>query len=196
VLELEEDQQARLAVIRHAIEEGRLDEAERQLAQLLTQEPAQGESWFLFGILRMQREEHAGAHAAFLKALERGADRRKARLGICMATLGEGKAEPAWEAATALLQDHPDDQEGLHWLLRAGTALERWSELAQALREFLGRNPGDSSARFALASVLVRIGHQQEAWEEYQRLRLLDQHFDGLAELALACRNQDPVAVN
>jgi thioredoxin-like negative regulator of GroEL len=93
-----------------------------------------------------------------------------------MAALGEGQAQPAWEAAIGLLRDDPDDAEGLHWLLQAGTTLEWWSDLAQALHEFLDRNPGDLSVRFALAGVLLRMGFRQEAWEECQRLQLLDPH--------------------
>jgi GT2 family glycosyltransferase/radical SAM superfamily enzyme YgiQ (UPF0313 family)/Flp pilus assembly protein TadD len=196
LLTVEEAPDARAALAEQALEQGHLAEADSHLEALLSTSPSHGEGWLLSGILAMQRQSFGAASLAFQKALESGGDPRKARLGLCMASLGEGKAQPAWEAAIGLLRDNPDDTEGLHWLLRAGTALERWGDLAQALREFLGRNPADLSARFALAGVLVRLDRRQEAREECERLRLLDQHFDGLAELELACRDQDPVAVN
>jgi GT2 family glycosyltransferase/radical SAM superfamily enzyme YgiQ (UPF0313 family)/thioredoxin-like negative regulator of GroEL len=196
LLTVEEASDARVALARRALEQGHLDEADSHLEILLSSTPTHGEGWLLSGILAMQRQAFGIAQQAFRNALKFGGDPRKARLGLCMAALGEGQAQPAWEAAIGLLRDDPDDAEGLHWLLQAGTTLEWWSDLAQALHEFLDRNPGDLSVRFALAGVLLRMGFRQEAWEECQRLQLLDPHYDGLAELALACRPQDPVAVN
>ncbi len=196
LLTVEEAPDARAALARRALEQGSLDEGDSHLEALLSSAPTHGDGWVLSGILAMQRQSFGIARLAFEKAIESGGDPRKARLGLCMAALGEGNALPAWEAAIGLLRDDPDDAEGLHWLLRAGTALERWTELAQALREFLDRNPGELSVRFAFAGVLLRMGRQHKAREECQRLRLLDPHYDGLAELAHACRPQDPVAVD
>jgi predicted Zn-dependent protease len=72
----------------------------------------------------------------------------------------------------------------MHWLLRCGTALERWDALGSRLASFLARNPGNVALRFAFAGVLLRAGRRPEAQREYERLLILQPALDGLEELA------------
>jgi hypothetical protein len=82
-----------------------------------------------------------------------------------------------------LLTDHPDDGEAMHWLIRAGTLMTRWDELAARLTAYLARNPADLAARFALCGVWVRLDRMDRARQECDRLRALDPSYDGLDEL-------------
>jgi GT2 family glycosyltransferase/tetratricopeptide (TPR) repeat protein len=189
VLALEEDDRARVALAKCALTQNDLPGAESHLSTLLEHHPEHGEGWLLSGILAMQRHQFSAASTAFGRAIQYGADRRKAWLGIAMASVGEQRFEPAWDAASTLCREYPDDEECMHWLLRCGTALERWDPLDGYLKTFIGRNPGNLAMRFARAGVLLRRGRRDEARDEYERLRLLDATFEGLDDLALQLRD-------
>lgn len=184
ILILEEDSYARIGLAKQALETGSVDEAERHLTALLAQEPSHGEGWLLRGIVSMQHNAHAEAEQAFERAKLNGADQRKASLGIVMATMGDNRPESAWSQLTWLCAHNPDDEECMHWLLRCGTMLQRWNEVAVRLTAFLARNPGNVALRFALAGVLLRSGRRAEAQREYDCLCALAPTLEGMEELA------------
>jgi GT2 family glycosyltransferase/radical SAM superfamily enzyme YgiQ (UPF0313 family)/tetratricopeptide (TPR) repeat protein len=186
VLAIEPDADGYHALAKDALEEGRLDEAERHLAELQCCSPMHGEGWLLSGIVSMQRQQFAQAKMAFEQAVIYGADRRKSKLGLGMAALGLSESLGAWEMFLDVVTENPDDAETLHWLLRAGTALQRWEQLEPLLSQYVSRNPGDLSLRFALAGVFLRLNRGTDARHEYDSIRLLDPAFDGLSELGSA----------
>jgi GT2 family glycosyltransferase/Flp pilus assembly protein TadD len=181
------------ALAKSALEEGRLDEAEHCLSELRSCSPKHGDGWLLSGILAMQRNRLAEAKTAFEQAGAYGADRRKAQLGLGMAAMGLTESADAWELFLAVATDHPDDAETLHWLLRAGTVLQRWEQLESVLSRYVTRNPGDLSIRFALAGVFLRLARWADARREHDSIRMLDPAFDGLSELASAIDENEPV---
>ena len=193
VLSLTEDPDARIALARSALDQGLVEEADSHVNILLSGDAQQGEGWLLRGIIDMQRQAFDAASLAFQKALGCGGDYRKAWMGQGMAAAGLGQPEGAWTAFSAVLDRHPDDADAIHWLLRAGTALERWETLAEHLKRFVSRNPGDLSLRFALAGVFLRLNRRTDARHEHDSIRLLDPVFDGLSELASAIDEQVPV---
>ena len=132
------------------------------------------------------------AKTAFEQAGAYGADRRKTQLGLGMAAMGLNESADAWELFLAVATEHPDDAETLHWLLRAGTALQRWEQLEHALSRYVTRNPGDLSIRFALAGVFLRLTRWADARREHDSIRTLDPAFDGLSELASAIDENEP----
>jgi GT2 family glycosyltransferase len=180
------------ALAKHALEGGRLDEAERHLAELRSSGPKHGDGWLLSGILAMQRDQFAEAKIAFERAATYGADRRKAKLGLGMAAMGLADSAGAWELFFDVVTEHPDDAEALHWLLRAGTVLQRWEQLKPLLGQYVSRNPADLSLRFALAGVFLRLNRWADARREHDSIRLLDPAFDGLSELAGAIDATEP----
>ena len=184
VLVLEEDPQARIALAKHALETGILDEADAHVTAMLGADPSQGEGWLLAGIVAMQRNRYKEAESAFERAQGLGADHRKTSLGMVMAAMGANHPEKAWDLLVPLCATEPDDEECMHWLLRCGTALEWWDETSMRLSAFLVRNPGNMALRFALAGVFLRSGHRAEAQREYDMLRILDPALEGLNELA------------
>ena len=158
---------------------------------LLRQFPAHAEALLLRSILHMQREQYREAEIAFTTALNHGANRRKCLMGIGMASMGRAYPQGAWQTFLRVLAENPDDPEVVHWLLRAGTAQNRWRELSVQLRNFLARNPSDLSVRFAYAVVLLRADHVEAARQEYDQLRALAPSYEGLAELGQAIAGKE-----
>jgi GT2 family glycosyltransferase/tetratricopeptide (TPR) repeat protein len=189
-----ESVEERLALARALLEQRDVPEAEEHLRIALAASPNHRDGWLLQGVLCMQREQYVEAERAFSSALRLGADRRKCLMGMGMAALGRSYPQGAWEQFLQVLSDHPDDAEAIHWLLRAGTAQNRWTDLSRHLRTYVARNPGDLAARFALAGVLLRSDQLEEARREYDALHALAPTYDGLAELGQALAKQDTVA--
>ncbi|MDH5668948.1 MAG: glycosyltransferase, partial [Nitrospira sp.] len=179
--------------IRQALAKGETAVAASQLEQCLRNHPGNSDALILRGVLSMQREQFREAEAAFSDALRQGADRRKCLMGMGMASLGRAYAQGAWETFLQVLSEHPDDAEAIHWLLRAGTAQNRWKDLSDHIRAYVSRNPGDLSARFALAGVLVRADEIESARNEHDAIRVLEPEYDGLSELEKAISGKEAV---
>ncbi|TKB65719.1 MAG: glycosyltransferase [Nitrospira sp.] len=184
----------RLALIRALLEQKDLVGAEEQLRVLLASSPSHAEGLLLRGILCMQREQYEQAEMAFGLAMREGADRKKCLMGMGMAAMGRAYTQGAWEHFLHVLEEHPDDAEAIHWLLRAGTAQNRWDELSRHLCKYLVRNPADLAIRFALAGALVRGEHIEAASLEYETLRTLAPTFDGLNELGQVIARKQAVS--
>ncbi len=192
-VELAESPVGRVLLARAALEEKNPAQADLHLARLLGADPRHAEGLLLRGILEMQREQYREAETSFALALKEGADRRKCLMGMGMAALGRSYAQGAWERFCEILADHPDDPEAIHWLLRAGTAQNRWEELSRHLKSYVKRNPGDLATRFALSGVLLRADRIEEARQEQEAIRALDPAYDGLAELEQAISKKEAV---
>ncbi len=180
-----------LEEIRAALANGQLPTAATRVDALLKRYPAHAEALLLRSILHMQREQYREAEIAFTTALNHGANRRKCLMGIGMASMGRAYPQGAWQTFLRVLAENPDDPEVVHWLLRAGTAQNRWRELSVQLRNFLARNPSDLSVRFAYAGVLLRADHVEAARQEYDQLRALAPSYEGLAELGQAIAGKE-----
>lgn len=193
-LELVEAPAERLALIRTLLEQKNVPGAEEQLRILLASSPSHAEGQLLNGVLCMQREQYEAAETAFDSALRGGANRKKCLMGMGMASLGRAYTQGAWERFLQVLEEYPDDAEAVHWLLRAGTAQNRWDEVSRYLRKYLLRNPADLAVRFALAGVLVRGEEIEAAQKEYDTLRALAPTYDGLSELGQAISRKQAVS--
>lgn len=192
-LELEDDIPARLQVVRGWLERQDLAAADHQLQKLLAGRPAHPEGLLLKGILCMQREQYEQAERAFVSAMGEGADRRKCLMGMGMAAMGRAYPQGAWGRFLEVLAENPEDAEAIHWLLRAGTAQNRWQELGEQLHRYLTRNSDDLAVRFAFAGVLLRDERVEEARREYDALQRLAPGYDGLEELGRAIAGKEAV---
>ncbi|MCP9470687.1 MAG: glycosyltransferase [Nitrospira sp.] len=181
----------RISLARLLLEQGDLVGAEQQLRAALRSEADHPEGLLLCGVLCMQREQYGEAESLFARALKAGADRRKCLMGMGMAAIGRSYPQGAWEKFCEVLVDQPDDAEAIHWLLRAGTAQNRWEELSRCLEPYVKRNPGDLAVRFALAGVWLRADRVEEARREQEAIRALNPQFDGLAELEQAIARKE-----
>lgn len=180
-----------LEQIRAALSGGQLPVASNRVDALLKQFPTHAEALLLRAILHMQREQYREAEIAFTTALNQNANRRKCLMGIGMASMGRAYPQGAWQTFLRVLAENPDDAEVIHWLLRAGTAQNRWRELSTQLHNFLARNPSDLAVRFAYAGVLLRGDQVEAARHEYEQLRALSPSYDGLAELGQAIAGKE-----
>jgi GT2 family glycosyltransferase len=192
-LELIDSPAVRRTLVRSLLTHKSLAAAEQQLNTLLAGTPDDAEGLLLQGMLCIQREQYREAEAAFATAMRQGADRKKCLMGMGMASLGRAYAQGAWERFLEVLADNPDDADAIHWLLRAGTAQNRWADLTHQLHSYVCRNPGDLAIRFALASVLIRADQIKLARQAYEALRTLAPTFDGLEELGEAISRQETV---
>jgi thioredoxin-like negative regulator of GroEL len=142
----------------------------------------------------MQREQYEQAEMAFNSAMREGADGKKCLMGMGMAAMGRAYTQGAWEHFLHVLEEYPDDAEAIHWLLRAGTAQNRWNELSLHLCKYLVRNPADLAIRFALAGALIRGEQIEAASLEYETLRTLAPTLDGLKELGQVIARKQAVS--
>ena len=182
-LALQEAPKERLSLIRSLLEQKDLRGADSHLQSLLASSPNDAEGLLLKGILCMQREQYEQAERAFASARQEGADRKKCLMGMGMAAMGRVYTQGAWERFLEVLAENPDDAEAIHWLLRAGTAQNRWQELSEQLHQYVTRNPGDIAVRFAFAGVLLRGEQIEMARREYETLQTLAPGYDGLDQL-------------
>lgn len=183
--------EAHAAEARLAITRGNLDHATNALERLFELSPEHSEGWLLRGILTIQNLDYGAAADAFATALRHGADARRAELGMAMAALGRGQNERAWKLLQSLSNRHPDDGEIIHWVLRAACVRERFGEAMPPVERYLEVRPDDSSVRFALAGLLIRLGRLKEATAEHERIRTTEPDFAGLPELATALEQGD-----
>lgn len=190
-LALQEAPKERLSLIRSLLEQKEWQDADRHLQSLLASSPNHAEGLLLNGILSMQREQYEQAETAFGSALREGADRKKCLMGMGMAAMGRAYTQGAWERFLEVLLEHPDDTEAIHWLLRAGTAQNRWQELSDQLRAYVTRNPADLATRFALAGVLLRGEQVEAARREYDALCKVVPSYDGLPQLGHAIAGKE-----
>lgn len=170
-------------LIRHALERGMIEEAGEAIEAFIAADPEHHEGWFLKGVHGLLIGDNAQASVWFDEALRRGADRRAARLGRAQALLGADRAKQAWVTLTELVVDEPGDHEVIHWLLRAGSALEKWDALADILEDHLVKRPEDDAARFAYAGVNLRLGRLPEARLHHDILRDRGADLMGLDDL-------------
>ncbi len=190
-LALEEAPKERLSLIRSLLEHNDLQGADSHLQLLLASSPNHAEALLLKGVLCMQREQYEQAEIAFSSALQEGGERKKCLMGIGMAAMGRAYTQGAWERFLEVLAENPDDAKAIHWLLRAGSAQNRWSELAEHLHRYVARNPGDIAARFAFAGVLLRDERIEAARREYDALQTLAPGYDGLEQLGQAITGKE-----
>jgi len=176
----------RITLIRTLLEQNNVAGAEEHLRILLASSPTHAEGLLMKAILCMQREQYEEAETAFDSALRQGANQKKCLMGMGLAAMGRADTQGAWERFLQVLGEHPDHPEAIHWLLRAGTAQNRWQELGERLRDYLSRNPADLAIRFALVGVLIRGEQIEEARREFEMLRALAPTYDGLTELGQA----------
>lgn len=180
--------------VRAALGRGDVAGARDIVDRLLASAPEDGPAWLMRGVVDIQTGDYEAARSAFERAHRNGAETRRALKGIGMAELGLGRAEEAWRVFADLVEREGDDAEAIHWLLRAGTSLQRWRALAPLLVRYLGRCPEDASVRFALAGVRLREGRLDLARVELERLRREAPDLAGLDELAEALAEAAPRA--
>jgi len=191
-LHVGESQKSRIMLTHFALNRGNLEEANKHLTALLEVMTDDGSVLHLQGVYFMQCKKFAEAEKSFESALHHGGNRIKAQLGIGMANVGMGQTRKAWDVFAKAADENPDHVEVINWVLRTGTELADWESLSPLLLRFLERNPINGDMRFALASVLFRLGKMEDAQAQLNTLQLLYPDFDGLEDLKDTIFSTDP----
>jgi len=142
---------------RELVKQGQIEQASMVVNRLLECSPDHGDGWLVRGVIALQHGDTRDAVDAFARAAARGAEPLASQLGLAMALLASHQVEDAWRRLQPLAARYPDDSKVAHFMFAAGTALERWPAVAQALEQYLLLNPGDLDKRFAISSVYVRM---------------------------------------
>lgn len=184
-LSLGENREAREQLATLALKMKDLSEATQHVQVLLRSDSNSGSGHWLQGILLMQSRQNSEAIMSFRRAIRCGYDPRKAGIGLGMACMGIGDVEEAWRVFEQVVAEHPDDAEGMNWLIQSGTLLQRWEGLGQRLSRYVERNPADCDMRFALAGVEFRAGRIDLAKHQFGMLSLLKPDYEGLTDLGV-----------
>ncbi len=175
----------RIVATAQALEAGRIDVAERELAGVLAAHPAQPEVLRLHAGIASQR----GLHAEALRAMHAAVARRPDD-ALYQNTLGTVLAEAgAYDDAIAALRRCCALQPALAlaWF-NLGVLLTRCVRPAEAvatLRQAVALDPSHAPARALLADALRVAGQPQEAASEYRRI-LAARPWTGMAWWGLA----------
>lgn len=120
------------------IQQGQPNQAQRILEALVTQLPADAESWFLLGLARGQQMDLAGAEKAFRRCVKLRTDAFAAWDNLGLALLQQGKLTEAKRSFLSSIKHNPANpipHNGLGQLYRAqGTLPKSVASLREALR--------------------------------------------------------------
>jgi glycosyltransferase involved in cell wall biosynthesis/Flp pilus assembly protein TadD len=167
-----------------ALKAGDLSTAEALLLDIQASAPDDGESWLVWGVLHIQRSENEKAERRFRGAPERGGDAVKSGTGVAIALSAMSRVEEAWEFLGPLADRYPNHSDVLHAVFRAGVSLGHFEHLRDRLVPYLEARPDDDDMRYALATVLLRLGDRQQATSHYMWLQQRVPEFAGLDDLA------------
>lgn len=129
----------------------RPDEARMAVDRALEEDPASALAWVQAGRLRSAGGDHAGAEAAFARAVRLAPDYQLARLSLGMELRRKGDVDGALRELRRSLWLVPDDPGTLAELSEIHLARGENGEAAGMLRRLLRVDPRNAAARRALA---------------------------------------------
>jgi len=129
----------------------------------LARNPGAVMAWLNLGDLLARRQDHAGAIAAFQRALELEPENPHAHndIGCALIVLGRADEALAWLRRAAELD--PAGKDGPSNLGLALSTLGRHDEAVASFREALRREPGEATVHGSLAVELMLAGRGEEA---------------------------------
>jgi tetratricopeptide (TPR) repeat protein len=160
--------QGKLRTAREELRAGRLAEAERLLAEILSQHPDQAEALHLLGIVKLQQGDPGAAVELIAKAIAARPDYVAARndLGNVLARQGRaGEAEAAYRQALERKPDYVQAHNNLGNVLAKQGSLE---EAEAAYRRTLELEPDFAEAHNNLGNVLAQQGRSEAALAAYR----------------------------
>jgi tetratricopeptide (TPR) repeat protein len=163
--------------------EGSYDEAARFYRQVIDMAPGNGKALVGLGVVRLMEGRLAEAADAFSAALEAHPDDAGALCGLGMARDGEGDHDGAFALYRRSLDADPENLTALHELLKAGYRFDRLAEAEPYLQGYLMYHPADGHILFSLAGLQYRTGRIDEAYDNLERLLILEPAYEGGADL-------------
>jgi Flp pilus assembly protein TadD len=155
-------------------QQGRLDQAEAEFAQVLALDSTSAPAWNDLGNLQVQRGEVGLAEHSYQRALALLPSYAEALANLASLRAGQGRTEEALDLYARSLAISPLRGEVHHNLgtlhLRAG----RYSEALTALERAAALNPEAAGVQFNLGGALEGLDRLPEAEAAYQRALSLD----------------------
>ncbi|HYB50505.1 MAG TPA: cellulose synthase subunit BcsC-related outer membrane protein [Burkholderiaceae bacterium] len=170
-----------------SMQEGRLDDADAELARSLQLRPNDAETVGTLGLVRLRQGRAQEALAQFEQAaeLERNDPARRARwldltktarYWSALARARELRDAGQFDEAARLVESvrglQPDEVEDLHLLASLRVAQKQDAQAERIYRDLLARDPRDVRAWRGLLSLWLEQGRVQQALDEAQQLPL------------------------
>ncbi len=177
------------ALVRRALsahQAGRLDEAGRGYADILSRDPGNAVATHYLGLMDWQRGDLARAEERMRVSIARDATVPDFHSNLGLLLRDTRRLDESIASFRAALGANPAWIEAYNNLALAFEAQGRWSDAVAAYREALAREPRFAVARQNLARVLLTLGEYREGWSEY-RWRLVAQGLAGDPPAPGAC---------
>lgn len=174
------------------MENGRLDEAQREFEAALALYPDDLEATLNMGILASERGDWDAAIGSYRVILEAGAYPSLALNHLGIASARTGRMEEAIGYYERALEADPGDA---HARLNLGAARAALGDLNAAVADYeeaIRLNSGSAEAHYNLAIALNALGRRDEAAEHYERAHRLDpSDVDTLYNLGVVYMDQE-----
>lgn len=167
------------------IREGKVAEAERQLASVLKAAPNEAGALNLLGTIRAQQGKLDEAEALFTRAARADAQFAGPRMNLAYLYVLKGLPEKTIEALREVLRLEPDNADAAHKLARLLLSQNRLDECVGFIEEARGRGRASAAMLSMLGDAHLGRGDLARAEEGYQ-LALGQSPGDAAALLGLA----------
>jgi tetratricopeptide (TPR) repeat protein len=143
-----------------ALNQGRLDEAERDFRQVLAANPQVGGAYANLGVVYMRRKQWAKALETLRKAEHLMPQVAGIRLNIGLAYYRQNEFLKAIPAFESVVRDQPDALQPRHLLGLCYFFAERWADAADTLEPLWSQESGQLSYLYVLSIAAHRAGRK------------------------------------
>ncbi len=154
---------ARHALARDALQQGRLTEAEELFAAIVGDNPDDTEALYFLAAMRLHRGEVTGAHAAIERAIEKNPKNARYRVAMGQVLARQKQYNDAEAAFESALLIEPDNGDAYTNLGAMQFDLARYEEAEFTLRKALIYHPTHGPAAIQLGRPLLRLYKVEEA---------------------------------
>ena len=144
-----------------ALNQGRLDEAERDFRQVLAANPRAGGAYANLGVVYMRRKQWTKALEMLRKAEHLMPQVPGIRLNIGLAYYRQSEFLKAIPLFESVLRDQPGDLQPRHLLGLCYFFAERWADAANTLEPLWAQESGQLSYLYVLSIAAHRAGRKQ-----------------------------------
>lgn len=165
----------------------RYQEAAKEFEYALEQDPKLDEARLNLAICDFELRDYAAARRLFSALASSKPAVPKATYYLGRIDLLEDKVDSAI-ARFRSLERGPEVQDEKYFLAVALFRKHQYAESADLLKQWIGENPRDFRAHQRLARVLLKLGRQQEAAQEFQRTKELQAYYMEGSNALRACQ--------
>ncbi len=161
---------------------GDIDKAEEYYTKAASSNGIHPDPYLGLATIAVQRGDLEKALQLYKQAA--GIERNdKAVAGMALVEMELGLQDAALEHFADALRHNPENSVAVFGLVQLGFALERLSEVVEALNGVLAAAPHKNDVRFSLAGCLIKLGHLPEAAQHLEAILQQDPHNESAQEL-------------